>query len=452
MTTRPAIVRTADATPVLTAYVVVLLAMPAGLRMPALGSAGAPATILALALFVWWLWFHIQRDQSLPGGAQPVRMAMLGWILVITVAYVHAMSTPLPFDERSPADNAMLRALGLAGILLVANDGISSLDHLRRLAGRVVGAVGLVAVLGLFQYATQQLWVDKVTIPGFPRVVAVELALRSGLVRPSGTATHPIEFGVVMTTVLPVAVACARGAVRHRWIYWAVVFAISFAILLSISRSAIICGIVGMLVLLLSWPMITRVRALCFLLLLLTLAFLTVPGLLGTLTNLFTRLGSDSSVSSRTGSYGVAWTFIERDPLLGRGFGTFLPKYRILDNGYLGVLIETGIVGLLSLLTLVVVGFLAARKAMRLSAPGFERELSSALAAAIAAGGAALPFFDTFAFPQAAGVFLLVLGMAGALRRLLLVEEGKALANLSAPPVLKRVARTPRGLLRRSAD
>lgn len=454
MTTSIRTRRTADATPVLTVFAVVLLGIPAAMRMTALGSAGSPATLMALTLFLWWLWFHLQRDQPLPALSQPVRSAMLIWILVVTVAYVHSMSIPLPYDERSPADNGLLRILALGGVLLVVNDGLRSLDRLHTLVRRIVIVAGLMALLGLIQYVTQQLWVDRLVIPGFPQSSELGLASRSGLVRPSGTATHPIEFGVVMTTVLPLAITCARNAVRRRWVYWSIVFIISFGVLLSISRSAIICGVVGLAVLLSSWPLVARLKALLFLVALLTIAFLTVPGLLGTLTNLFTRIGSDTSVSSRTGSYGVAWDFIERSPWIGRGAGTFLPKYRILDNGYLGVVVETGIIGLTALLAVIVTGFLAARHAMRLARSDIDRNVAAALSASIAAGGAALPFFDTFAFPQSAGCLVLALGLSGALRRLLLAGDespgGPASGEAPVDGTDAEEVRTP--LLRRSGD
>ena len=52
----------------------------------------------------------------------------------------------------------------------------------------------------------------------------------------------------------------------------------------------------------------------------------------------------------------------------------------------------------------------------------FDRGLSQALLASIAAGACSLAFFDTFAFPQSAGCIFLILGMAGAMRRLTLAE------------------------------
>jgi hypothetical protein len=65
------------------------------------------------------------------------------------IVYAHAMSSPLPADEISPADSGMLKLIGLSGIVLVANDGIRNLDRHRTVLRRLVIGVGVVAVLGL---------------------------------------------------------------------------------------------------------------------------------------------------------------------------------------------------------------------------------------------------------------------------------------------------------------
>ena len=74
-------------------------------------------------------------------------------------------------------------------------------------------------------------------------------------------------------------------------------------------------------------------------------------GLVGTIISLFTGLSSDPSIAGRTDDYAVVGKFISESPWFGRGFGTFLPKeYFILDNQYLGSIVETGYVGLGALL------------------------------------------------------------------------------------------------------
>jgi O-antigen ligase len=171
--------------------------------------------------------------------------------------------------------------------------------------------------------------------------------------------------------------------------------------------------------------------------------YLTVPGVLGTLTRLFTGVSNDASISSRTASYDVAAHFFSASPLLGRGFGTFLPRYWILDNGYLGMLIEGGILGLGGLIVLIVAAAAAARKVRRLAIDEFDRELAQALLASIAAGAFSLAFFDTFAFPQSAGCFFLILGMAGAMRRLTMTSVHRDIAmGVSTPATTHSVTGT----------
>src|SRR5690606_16851310 len=68
--------------------------------------------------------------------------------------------------------------------------------------------------------------------------------------------------------------------------------------------------------------------------------YVVVPGMAGTILGLFT--GGDTSVSSRTDSYGKALEFLSVSPVFGRGSGTFMPSYHIFDNQYLLMAIETG--------------------------------------------------------------------------------------------------------------
>jgi O-antigen ligase len=109
--------------------------------------------------------------------------------------------------------------------------------------------------------------------------------------------------------------------------------------------------------------------------------------------------------------------------MLGRGFLTFLPEYRILDNQYLGVLIDTGFVGLVALLGLFVTGAVTAQHLRsRLDNTG-DRQLARALMASVASAGVSFALFDAFSFPMASGLVFLLLGAIDALRRLTWFEK-----------------------------
>lgn len=409
--------RGADATTVLTVYLVLLWCIPSSMVVPALGSAGSPSNLLGVVAFFWWVWFHVRRTEVLGVGFQPVRAAMLGWLLIMLVVYAHAMAGPIPGDEVSVADNGILRLLGMAGILLLANDGISSYDRLQVLLRRLALVAGAVAVLGFVQYVTHQLWIDRLSIIGLSSGAAIDFGARAGFARPSGTSASAIEYGVVLAMALPITIALASSDHRRRWVYRFLLVPMILSIYLSVSRSAYLCALVGLLVMAISWSNRQRIQALALMGVTSVAMYLAVPGLLGTILGLFSGADEDPSVASRTGSYEIAGDFIANSPVIGRGFGTFLPRYWILDNGYLGLLIEGGVLGLLGFLTVLASGILAARHGLESACPD-RHLLARAVMASILAGACCLAFFDTFAFPQTSGCVFLVLGIAGAIRRL----------------------------------
>jgi O-antigen ligase len=154
--------------------------------------------------------------------------------------------------------------------------------------------------------------------------------------------------------------------------------------------------------------------------------FISVPGMLGTITDLFVGISGDSSTQSRTGSYGLAMQFFQRDPWVGRGFLTFLPEYRILDNQYLGLLIDCGVVGLASLLLFFLTGFVVGQLARRGSTDPETRSLAHSMSAAVASATASFALFDAFSFPMFTGLTFLTLGLCGCLYRLEREASGRA--------------------------
>jgi len=205
----------------------------------------------------------------------------------------------------------------------------------------------------------------------------------------------------------------SRSALRR----WYPVAAIAVAVPISISRSAIVSTVVALLVLMPTWPRRTRREAYAVMVALVGTLFVALPGLLGTLTNLFTGLTGDSSALSRSGSYSLAWQFISRNPIFGRGLGTFLPEYRILDNQYLSLAIEMGVVGVAAMLGLFATGIATAARVRRSSADTETRQLAQAMIAALTAAACSFALFDAFSFPMSAGLTFLVFGLVDALRK-----------------------------------
>ncbi|MBB2985732.1 O-antigen ligase family protein [Terracoccus luteus] len=408
-----------DAAAVLTVYFTLMLAIPAQATFAPLGSVGAPANVVALGVFVWWVWHHLHRSEPEARFAQPVRRAALALLLLMLVVYRHAMVQPLMSDEVMPADSGLIRFVAVMGIVLAATDGIASKERLHVLVNRITIGAGAVAVVALVQVATGQLWVDRLIPPGLTIANPNgSLIARGAFLRPSGTSVHPIEFGAVLSMLLPLAITRARTTKGRRFWPWFRVAVMLLAVLMSFSRTALICTALVLVTLSVLWSTRARWVAAAVGLVGLAGAAVAVPGLAGTIRGLFAGAANDPSVLSRTAGYDYAWEMFLQNPWFGRGYGTFIPRYYIFDNGYLQFTMETGAIGLAFLVALLVTGMVCAVRTRRLVTARRDRELAQALLAGLLAGTMSIGFFDLFAFPQSAGCLALMLGLSGGFYRL----------------------------------
>lgn len=425
-----------DSVTLLTVYLMLIVAVPSRLTIAPLGAAGTPALLVGLVAIVWWMYYEIQRMDTDFVGPQPVRTMYVLVACAFLASYVAAMTRPIDAAESSAADLGVVVTAGWGGVLLLANDGIASMERFNVLLRRICFAGGALATLGIVQFATGTSFADRIQIPGLRANISLgSVALRSGFNRPSGTAIHPIEFGSVICMILPIALTLALNDRSRNWLrrYFPVA-AIGMAAAMSISRSALIAAVVALVLVSMSWTPQRRLLGAAAVTVFGGIVFMTVPGLIGSLTGLFTTIGDDSSAASRSGSYPIASEFISRAPFFGRGLFTFLPRYRILDNQYLGLLIEVGFVGVALFLGLIVAAMMCARAVRRHSDDDYMQQVAQSLVASVAAGAVGLALFDGFSFPMSTGLFFLILGVAGGLWRLEREGPEPALSGQPAQP------------------
>lgn len=425
----------------LSVYLVLLFAIPSRLIIGALGSAGAPSMLFGVASVLLWLLVQLRWTPASPRAQEPsmprrrpIRVAFVAFLVSIAVSYVVAMLRPIESDEISQADVAVIMAVSWAGVFLLAHDGLARLRDVEVVARRLALFGGLLALVGLAQFVTRQVLVDVISVPGLTSTYDPDTFYRNGRVRLVGTATHPIEYGALLTILLPIALHSAihlGGGLIRRWFP---VVTIALALALSMSRSAYVSLAIVVGVLMIGWPPAVRLRLGSAILGGAALLALTVPGLWGAIRGMFVTALDDPSILSRTDSYAVAVDFAALSPWVGRGYGTFLPEYRIFDNNYLGVLVSGGALGVLTFVAIPVTAIVVLMFVRRRWTDERSRDLALALVAAIAAGAASLAFFDGFAFPMTMGTFFLTLGMAGALVR---VQDG------ADPPSDPHAAQTP---------
>ncbi|MCL2793680.1 MAG: O-antigen ligase family protein [Microbacteriaceae bacterium] len=411
-----------DAVTVLTVYFVLLFAIPSSMFFTSMNSLGRPSMLFGLGLMFWWLLGQLQRSAPpVHRVHQPVRVLVFAVLAVALLSYGAALLRGQPADQTSPAMVSVLDLVSLAGVLLVAMDGITSLERFRALAGRLVTAGALMAALGLVQFATGRVFVDMIAIPGMSNDTS-EVGGRADFIRATATASHPLEYAAVLSVCLPVAIALALDPVlsaTRRHLSWCAVAVIATAAALSVSRSALLGVAIGIVFILPALPSaVRRAFAVGAIALAGALAVL-VPGMLSTIVAMFSGISSDSSAQSRSAGIPAGLHFIGHSPIFGIGYGTFLPRYYIFDNQWMGIAIQLGVVGLAAFAGLFGTGAWSAFSArLGVHADEGARVYGQALVAGILAIAMLCASFDALSFPQAASLCFLLPGMAAALRRL----------------------------------
>jgi O-antigen ligase len=409
-----------DGTTFLTIYAILVFLVPARLVVGPLGGAATPANIFGILGLVWWAWSAVDRHMEGRPPRRPIRQFLVIFVFAILASYISGTLRPISGLEMRSMESGLISLAAWCGVILVASDAIPDIARLTVLLGRLAILGGLEASLGIVQFATGMSFVDQLQIPGLvSNAVAFGVGDRDGFSRPAGTAIHSIEFGVSITALLPICLWVAThpgpaGTFRR----WFPVAAIAVAIPLSVSRSAVLGAAVILVTLLPSWSPTMRRWAGVAVVAVIAGIFVLIPGFLGAFGKLFTGISTDPSALSRTDSYSLAFEFISRSPWVGRGFMTFLPEYRILDNQYLGLLIDAGVFGMVALVLLfgvsIVLAFVVRARTM-------DPDLA-AICVAVAAGLGSIAlgyaFFDAFAFPMASGVSFLLVGLISAVQRL----------------------------------
>jgi hypothetical protein len=414
----------ADIVSVLVIFVYVLLLVPARLRISPLGAGGTPASLVGAAAFGIWLYGWALGKPWLRREPNPLRLALLGVAVAIMASYVVMGWRAHDELEAKAADRGLFTLVSMAGVALLAMDGIQNRASLRRLLHSIVLGGTALSALGIIQFFTSVDLAARIRIPGFTYVASDYASERSGFNRIVSTTSHPIEMSVVVALLLPMALhlgLTAPAAERRKWWICAAVIGISAP--LTVSRTAVIALAVGALILFPAWPRRHRKKMLLALLAGTVAMKFAVPGLLGTLRSFLFDASNDPSVVSRQEGADYVSRFISERPLLGRGFGTFLPtRYEYLDNQVLLALVEIGIVGLLAFVVLLVLAVGLTRIVRLLSPRADDRDLAQTLFACMAVGFITWFTYDALGFPTSRTLVFLAIGMAGALWQIVRAE------------------------------
>jgi polysaccharide biosynthesis protein PslJ len=243
--------------------------------------------------------------------------------------------------------------------------------------------------------------------------------------RAFASAQHPIALGAALAMLVPFSIYLGSRTGRRAW--FAASGLLAVASLATFSRTSVLMLVVMALVYLWLRPRETRRLWPALVPVLVVIHFL-VPGTLGTIKNAFFPAGgliaqqqaeAGTAGSGRLADLGPGLREWAQRPILGEGFGTRVvdgpaSNAGILDDQWLGILLETGLVGTGALL------WLFSRAIRRLAAEARQDNssrglLAVGLTASIYGYAVGMATFDSFAFIQVTFLLFFALGFAGVL-------------------------------------
>lgn len=220
-----------------------------------------------------------------------------------------------------------------------------------------------------------------------------------------------VAVATMLSMIAPLALAHLMHARRT---LVRVLYGLAFALLLlgalsTLRRTAVVAPLALFIVFVLYRPR-DMYRLLPCIIPFYVLGRIFTPGAGGNVIGQLTGANSLSAASTegRTEDYIAVHMDVLSRPLLGRGYGGYqLDQYRVLDNQYLGLIIEVGLIGVLCFILVVAGGWVRAHHLQRAS-DSWTSWLAVGVLAATAVFAVGSAFFDTLAFPQPTYMFLLL--------------------------------------------
>jgi hypothetical protein len=282
----------------------------------------------------------------------------------------------------------------------------------------IVGLACVTALGGIWEYRTGvNLFYDstaKLLPPGFSLLGETG---DSEFGRPA--VTGPTQHGLALTTVLALALPFAVVGIEKAWEQrHKVAYALATALILAgavatLRKTAAVLPLAALLVLL-AYRRREMMRLAPLGLVLIVVIQALSPGALASIRGQLQpeKVSGNVSTQGRTEDYDAVGPDIKAHLATGRGFGAFdSHKYRLLDNQYLGLLIEVGILGLVAYVVMLLAVMRVAHPVIRSHDPT-RAPPALAASAGVAAFLVCNALYDTLAFAQAPYLLFFVAALA----------------------------------------
>jgi hypothetical protein len=282
-------------------------------------------------------------------------------------------------------------------------------------------------------------------------------SVRAGSNRSFASSQHPIALSVALGILIPIALYLAahggrpRNPISRRIVYSLGVAILLGGILCTVSRTGIVMlGVMFVVVLILRPRLGAVIFAFAFPIVVIVAAVVPklVNSTIGTLFNVNTLIASQFSNpgyrgQGRLADLGPAFTSFVQTPFFGTGIGSRIvvgpsSNSNILDNQWLGTLLDAGVIGVAGLATLLVVPIvLLLVYAFRVKPGDKYASLAIAIAISTIGYGVAMFFYDAFSFMQTFLILMMLLAVGAWL--LTEMRRRPAVADQPAPVAMEIV-------------
>ena len=359
------------------------------------------------------------------------RPAWIAGLLVLTAVF--SMVANQDLDDETFLGSVRLTLTTILHVLVALSVGLLASTPRRRrfVVGVIVSMISLASIFAIVEAQTAEPIRLDPTPPGLVEEKTqadqdydgAPTIVRNGVPRPAGLSAHPLELAAVMALAVPFAAYLffvARSWIARLW-FLACTVLIAVSLVLSISRTGFLALAAILLVAFVSnlnRPRRMMIGLAALIALGATVAIVAPASVDATIRQFEKDPNEDPSLATRLQDYEELDNLLGPSPWFGRGpgaLGTYVARDGgglILDNQYLLLIAETGVIGLAGLLVLLMsTGATAAR---RIRGPTTERGLWVASAGAVLAFAVMCETFDVLRFAQATSLFMLIVGLVSA--------------------------------------
>ena len=367
------------------------------------------ATIDRVAFVVvaglWLAWILVGRAKgNLRARFTGIDVAVGALLLVSLVSVVLNAKTLLVVDEfeLSTKKLAILVSFVLLYVVVVSGLRASELGAFQTLVV-ILAAISALGVI--YEYRTGINVFYDWSARFLPGVFSVEQPPSDpefGRELVTGPTAHAIAMATVLAMALPFAFTSYMRSTttRNRVLYGLAITLILAGCIATVRRTGALGPVTALVALIIYRPrQMMRLLPLGLVVIVATQGL--APNAISRVKAQFADIAGDNSVTGRTNDYNPVRADVRHGLLIGRGYGSYDPaQHRFLDNEWLGRVIETGVIGALAYLLVILAMMRVAHRAGRSRDP-ISRGVGISVVAAVGVYAVTNGVFDALAFPQA---------------------------------------------------